>query len=75
ASFMFLMGGGINGRKVYGSWPTLAPEALADPGDLAVTTDYRTILSEVLERRLGNPQVSQVFPGFTAGGYLGVCRG
>jgi uncharacterized protein (DUF1501 family) len=75
ASFMFLMGGGINGRKVYGSWPTLAPEALADPGDLAVTTDYRTVLSEILEKRLANPQVAQVFPGFTAGGYLGVCRG
>jgi uncharacterized protein (DUF1501 family) len=74
ASFMFLMGGGINGRKVYGSWPTLAPDALADPGDLAVTTDYRTVLSEILERRLGNPQVSQVFPDFPAGGYLGVCK-
>ncbi len=74
ASFMFLMGGGINGRKVYGSWPTLAPEALADPGDLAVTTDYRTVLSEILEKRLANPQVAQVFPGFTPGGYLGVCR-
>ncbi|HEY0511571.1 MAG TPA: DUF1501 domain-containing protein [Thermoanaerobaculia bacterium] len=75
ASFMFLMGGGINGGRVYGSWPTLAPEALADPGDLAVTTDYRTVLSEILERRLGDPQVDQVFPGFAAGGYLGVCRG
>jgi uncharacterized protein (DUF1501 family) len=74
ASFMFLMGGGINGRKVYGDWPTLAPDALADPGDLAVTTDYRTVLSEVLDRRLGNPNVSDVFPGFTAAGYLGVCR-
>ena len=74
ASFMFLMGGGINGRKVYGSWPTLAPEALADPGDLAVTTDYRNVLSEVLERRLANPGISQVFPGFAKGSYLGVCR-
>jgi uncharacterized protein (DUF1501 family) len=75
ASFMFLMGGGIQGKKVYGAWPTLAPEALADPGDLAVTTDYRTVLSEILERRLGNPQVDQVFPGFVKGSYLGVCRG
>ena len=74
ASFMFLMGGGINGRKVYGDWPTLAPDALADPGDLAVTTDYRTVLSEVLAKRLGNPDVSDVFPGFTAGSPLGVCR-
>jgi uncharacterized protein (DUF1501 family) len=75
ASFMFLMGGGIQGKKVYGTWPTLAPEALADPGDLAVTTDYRTVLSEILERRLGNPQVDHVFPGFVKGSYLGVCRG
>ncbi len=74
ASFMFLMGGGINGGKVYGRWPTLAPEALADPGDLAVTTDYRTILGEILERRLRDPAVEQVFPGFVKGGYLGVCK-
>ncbi|HEY4564811.1 MAG TPA: hypothetical protein VIJ36_17640, partial [Thermoanaerobaculia bacterium] len=64
-----------NGKKVYGPWPTLAPEALADPGDLAVTTDYRTILGEVLERRLGNPGMEQVFPGFVKGSYLGVCKG
>jgi uncharacterized protein (DUF1501 family) len=75
ASFMFVMGGSVNGRKVYGPWPTLAPEALADPGDLAVTTDYRTVLSEIVERRLGNPGVDQVFPGFVKGSYLGICRG
>jgi uncharacterized protein (DUF1501 family) len=74
ASFMFLMGGGVNGGRVYGSWPTLAPEALADPGDLAVTTDYRTVLSEILERRLGDPAVDQVFPDFARGAYLGVCK-
>jgi uncharacterized protein (DUF1501 family) len=74
ASFMFLMGGGINGGKVYGTWPTLAPGALADPGDLAVTTDYRTVLSEILEKRVGDPQVGQVFPDFTPASYLGVCR-
>lgn len=74
ASFMFLMGGGVNGRKVYGHWPGLAPEQLSDPGDLAVTTDFRMVLGEVLERRLGNPQVATVFPGYAGAGYLGVCR-
>ena len=75
ASFMFLMGGGINGRKVYGRWPTLAPEALADPGDLAVTTDYRTVLSEILERRLGNPQVEPGVSGFGRGVIWGFAEG
>jgi uncharacterized protein (DUF1501 family) len=74
ASFMFLLGGGINGKKVYGPWPGLAPENLADPGDLAVTTDFRVVLGEVLERRLGNPNVGGVFPGFTSPGSLGICR-
>jgi uncharacterized protein (DUF1501 family) len=74
ASFMFAMGGAIQGRKVHGRWPGLAPEALADPGDLAVTTDYRTVLGEILERRLGNPRVEEVFPGFTKGTPLGICK-
>ena len=61
-NFMLLMGGGAQGGRVYGDWPTLAPEALND-GDLAITTDYRNILAEVLVNRLGNPALDQVFPG------------
>ncbi len=74
ASFMFLMGGGVNGGRVYGRWPGLAPEVLSDPGDLAVTTDFRAVLGEVLERRLANARVAEVFPGYTNPGYLGICR-
>jgi len=61
---MLLMGGGAQGGKVYAKWPTLAPEALND-GDLAITTDYRDVLAEVLTRRLNNPAIDQVFPGLT----------
>ncbi len=57
-------GGGINGGSVMGAWPTLAPGALRD-GDLAVTTDYRSILSEILTRRCGLTAGTTVFPGFT----------
>jgi len=63
-NFMLLMGGGAQGGKVYAKWPTLAPEALND-GDLAITTDYRDVLAEVLTRRLNNPAIDQVFPGLT----------
>ncbi|SDE60649.1 DUF1501 domain-containing protein [Auraticoccus monumenti] len=56
-----VLGGGVNGGKVYGSWPGLASSALVD-GDLAGTTDYRTILAEVMERRQ-KLTASTVFPG------------
>lgn len=63
-NFMMLMGGGVKGGQVYADWPTLAPEALND-GDLAITTDYRDVLAEILTKRLNNPALDQVFPNFT----------
>lgn len=65
ASFMFLMGGSVAGGKVYADWPTLAKDKLEDEGDLRVTTDYRDILAEVVTRRLKNPKLAEVFPGYT----------
>ena len=63
-NIMFLMGGGFKGGQVYSQWPTLAPDALSD-GDLAITTDYRDVLAEVVQHRLGNPALDQVFPNHT----------
>ena len=37
---MMVMGGGVNGRRVYARWPGLAPEQLVGPGDLADITGY-----------------------------------
>jgi uncharacterized protein (DUF1501 family) len=59
---MLLMGGGVRGGKVYTKWPTLAPAALA-AGDLAVTTDYRSVLGEILQKRCGFGDLATVFPG------------
>lgn len=66
ANAMFVLGGGVVGGKVHGDWPGLAPDKLVDPGDLALTTDYRDVLSEILQRRVGNPATSEVFPNYTA---------
>jgi uncharacterized protein (DUF1501 family) len=72
---MFLIGGGVNGGKVYGNWPGLAPNQLASPGDLAVTTDFRTVLAEIVDLRLRNPDsLSQVFPDFAVPSYLGLLQ-
>ena len=48
ANVMFAMGGKVRGGKVYGRWPGLAPEVLFEGRDLALTTDYRTVCSEVI---------------------------
>jgi uncharacterized protein (DUF1501 family) len=68
---MFVAGAGVAGGKVHGDWPTLAPGRQVGPGDLAVTTDYRDVLAEVLRNRLGNPRATEVFPG-TSGRRLGI---
>ena len=72
ASAWLALGGGVKGGKVYGDWPGLSHDQLFDQADLAVTTDYRQIVSEVLATRFGNPDPSYVFPGFTPGAPLGL---
>ena len=59
---MFVLGGGVRGGKVHGRWPGLATDRLVD-GDLAVTTDYRSVIGEILRARCGVSDVSGVFPG------------
>jgi uncharacterized protein (DUF1501 family) len=62
---VLLLGGGVNGGKVHGTWPGLATAKLDQKLDLAVTTDYRAIVSEILVGRMGVPAGSAVFPGYT----------
>ncbi len=72
---MFVLGGNVNGGKVYGAWPGLHTDQLYDRADLAVTTDYRRVLSEILIRRLGNPKLGTIFPGYTGYTPLGILQG
>lgn len=69
---VLMLGGGVVGGKVHGRWPGLADADLVD-GDLAGTTDYRTILAEVLEKRCRTSATSAIFPGLPSG-RLGVVR-
>ena len=74
ASALFVLGGAVKGRKVHGKWPGLEPEQLYEGRDLALTTDFRSVFSEVAARQLGATRLDALFPGFNAGkeSWLGV---
>jgi uncharacterized protein (DUF1501 family) len=61
---MLVLGGKVNGGKVYGTFDGLAPEYLHERRDLPVTTDYRDVLAELCERQLGVREMSRIFPGY-----------
>jgi len=63
ANAMFVLGGQVKGGKVYGKWPGLDNEQLNEGRDLALTTDYRQVLGEVLTHTLGAENLETVFPG------------
>ena len=72
---MMVLGGPVRGGKVYGRWPGLEKEQLFDGRDLAVTTDYRDVLGELVSGHLGQKNLAQVFPGYQPGESLGLLRG
>ncbi len=61
---MFVLGGSVNGGQVITRWPGLEKENLVGPGDLAVTIDYRDVLSEILSKRLNSTALPDIFPGY-----------
>jgi uncharacterized protein (DUF1501 family) len=64
ANCMFVMGGGVKGGTVYTRWPGMGEGQLHQDRDLAVTTDYRSVLGEIISKHLGDSNLGQVFPGF-----------
>ena len=74
ANCMFVMGGAVKGGKVYGRWPGLDRSQLYEGRDLAITTDFRSVLGELIAAHLGAKDLSKVFPGFdsSAKNFLGL---
>jgi uncharacterized protein (DUF1501 family) len=72
ANAMFAFGGGVKGGRVYGDWPGLASEQLYEGRDLAMTTDFRDVLGELVTRHLGGSPVAKVFPGYAAPRFRGI---
>jgi len=63
---MMVIGARINGGKIHGAKPDLAPddEELLGPGGLKVVCDYRSVLAEVLKRAFENKNLENTFPAF-----------
>lgn len=62
---MMAMGPNINGGQVICMWPGLAPEQLYQGQDLDITIDYRDVLAEIMEKRLGSQDLGALFPDYT----------
>jgi uncharacterized protein (DUF1501 family) len=73
---MLVMGGPVKGGKVYGRWPGLDPGQLNEGRDLALTTDFRNVLGEILDKHIGVRDLAPVFPGFdnSSGRFAGLIR-
>jgi len=74
AGVSFVLGGPVRGGKVHGRWPGLSPEALFEERDLALTTDFRDLLGEILAGHMGAQDLGRVFPGHVPGRGPGVLR-
>jgi uncharacterized protein (DUF1501 family) len=64
---IWVLGGAVQGGRVYGDWPGLGTDALYENRDLAVTTDFRAVLAPVVARHLRLPDraLATIFPGFS----------
>ncbi|MBX6360233.1 MAG: DUF1501 domain-containing protein [Acidobacterium ailaaui] len=63
ANVMFVLGGPVQGGRVYGKWPGMKQEQLYEGRDLAITTDFRQVLGEAAYRTIGATKLDLVFPG------------
>jgi uncharacterized protein (DUF1501 family) len=71
---MTVLGGKVAGKRFYGRWPGLHSEKLDEGVDLAVATDYRQVLSEILAAHSGGASLATVFPDYKAAGKLGILK-
>ncbi len=63
-NFMMALGGKIQGGKMYGDWPGLDPKVLDKRVDLAVTTDYRNVLANIMKKSMQFSDTNLIFPNF-----------
>jgi len=73
---MLIVGGPVKGGRVYGKWPGLKADQRFEGRDLAITTDFRDVFSEIVTAHLALTKdgISRVLPGYAASQTLGLIR-
>ncbi|MCA1984629.1 DUF1501 domain-containing protein [Nocardioides nematodiphilus] len=64
-NMMLLLGAGVKGGQYHGTWPGLTASNPYVDDDLAVTTDYRDVIGELVAKRFPGRSLSALFPGHT----------
>jgi uncharacterized protein (DUF1501 family) len=72
---MLVLGGPVRGGRVHGRWPGLEREQLWQGRDLAITTDFRDVFTELVSDHLGAQDLARIFPGHLSKQRLGLLRG
>ena len=72
---MMVIGGNVRGG-VHGRWPGLSDAKRFEGRDLAVTTDFRDVFSEIVTAHMGVSRASlpRIFPGYVNAAAPGVIR-
>ncbi|MAF67395.1 MAG: hypothetical protein CMJ84_17275 [Planctomycetes bacterium] len=63
---MWLLGGKLNGGKIYGKWTGLQKSVLYQKRDMPVTTDFRDAFAEVLQGHMKFEAPDGFFPDYQA---------
>jgi uncharacterized protein (DUF1501 family) len=73
---MWVLGGPVHGGTVYGDWPGVDDASLHEGRDLAVTTDFRSVLARACagHLRLRDAQLAAVFPKAPTTGHKAVSQ-
>ena len=63
---MWLLGGAVRGKEIYGDWLGLSKSALHKKRDLPVSTDFREVLSQIIVNHLDVPsdRLKKIFPDY-----------
>lgn len=59
---MLVVGGHVNGGKVYGDWLGLGPDVIGARGDVVPTVDFRNVLGDCARDVLGVANPASLFP-------------
>ena len=71
---MFVLGDNVN-SGFYGTFQGLQPAQLFEQQDVAVTTDYRHVVAEILMKRMHNRFLGYIFPLYSNYTPLGIVNG